>query len=159
MSSRRSSTASLITRVPCRVMSGGSARRIPGSGRPCLNQHRAPRPSRSAVSAARRSITCSRSVSGRDPGGSAAGDLACALLAARAGGWRPSDGHAATAATVTNRGWLRMLGPEGGSKIILTGEDVESASDRVLYDLGSTTLVTTQRCLPILRSQMNPSFS
>jgi len=77
----------------------------------------------------------------------------------RAGGRRPSDGHAATAATVTNRGWLRMLGPEGGSKIILTGEDVESASDRVLYDLGSTTLVTTQRCLPILRSQMNPSFS
>jgi hypothetical protein len=52
-----------------------------------------------------------------------------------------------------------MLGHEGGSKVILTGEDVESASDRVLYDLGSTTLVTTQRCLPILRSQMNPSFS
>jgi hypothetical protein len=99
-------------------------------------------------------------VSGRGPGGSAAGDLAGALLAQRAqvdGG--PSDGHPATAATVTNRGWLRMLGPEGGSKIILTGEDVESASDRVLYDLGSTTLVTTQRYLPILRSQMNPSFS
>jgi hypothetical protein len=33
------------------------------------------------------------------------------------------------------------------------------ALTRVLYDLGSTTLVTTQRCLPILRSQMNPSFS
>jgi hypothetical protein len=30
---------------------------------------------------------------------------------------------------------------------------------RVSYDLGSTTLVTTQRCLPILRSRMNPSFS
>jgi hypothetical protein len=29
----------------------------------------------------------------------------------------------------------------------------------VSYDLGSTTLVTTQRCLPILRSRMNPSFS
>jgi hypothetical protein len=29
----------------------------------------------------------------------------------------------------------------------------------VFYDLGSTTLVTTQRCLPILRSQVNPSFS
>jgi len=30
---------------------------------------------------------------------------------------------------------------------------------RVSYDRGSTTLVTTQRCLPILRSRMNPSFS
>ena len=30
---------------------------------------------------------------------------------------------------------------------------------RVFYDLGLTTLVTTQRCLPILRSRMNPSFS
>jgi hypothetical protein len=30
---------------------------------------------------------------------------------------------------------------------------------RVSYDLGSTTLVTTQRCLPILRSRVNPSFS
>ena len=30
---------------------------------------------------------------------------------------------------------------------------------RVSYGLGSTTLVTTQRCLPILRSRMNPSFS
>ena len=29
----------------------------------------------------------------------------------------------------------------------------------VAYDVGSTTLVTTQRCLPILRSRMNPSFS
>ena len=29
----------------------------------------------------------------------------------------------------------------------------------VAYDVGSTTLVTTQRCLPILRSGMNPSFS
>jgi hypothetical protein len=29
----------------------------------------------------------------------------------------------------------------------------------VFYDLGSTTLVTTQRCLPILRSRVNPSFS
>jgi hypothetical protein len=28
-----------------------------------------------------------------------------------------------------------------------------------VYDLGSTTLATTQRCLPILRSRMNPSFS
>ena len=27
------------------------------------------------------------------------------------------------------------------------------------YDVGSTTLVTTQRCLPILRSRTNPSFS
>jgi hypothetical protein len=30
---------------------------------------------------------------------------------------------------------------------------------RVAYDLGSTTLVTTQRCFPILRSRTNPSFS
>jgi hypothetical protein len=29
----------------------------------------------------------------------------------------------------------------------------------VAYDVGSTTLVTTQRCLPILRSRTNPSFS
>lgn len=35
----------------------------------------------------------------------------------------------------------------------------DSASDGVFYDLGSTTLVTTQRCLPILRSRVNPSFS
>jgi hypothetical protein len=35
----------------------------------------------------------------------------------------------------------------------------DSASDGVFYDLGSTTLVTTQRCLPILRSGVNPSFS
>jgi hypothetical protein len=28
-----------------------------------------------------------------------------------------------------------------------------------LYDLGSTTLVRTQRCLPIFRSRMKPSFS
>jgi hypothetical protein len=34
--------------------------------------------------AARRFIACSRSVPGRDPGGSAAGDLAGALLAQRA---------------------------------------------------------------------------
>jgi hypothetical protein len=34
-----------------------------------------------------------------------------------------------------------------------------SKPDRVFYDLGSTTLVTTQRCLPILRSRVNPSFS
>ncbi len=27
------------------------------------------------------------------------------------------------------------------------------------YDVASTTLVTTQRCLPILRSRTNPSFS
>jgi hypothetical protein len=27
------------------------------------------------------------------------------------------------------------------------------------YDVGSTSLVTTQRCLPILRSRTNPSFS
>ena len=31
--------------------------------------------------------------------------------------------------------------------------------NRTAYDLGSTTLVTTQRCLPIWRSRMNPSFS
>jgi hypothetical protein len=30
---------------------------------------------------------------------------------------------------------------------------------RFCYDLGLTTLVTTQRCLPILRSRTNPSFS
>ena len=29
----------------------------------------------------------------------------------------------------------------------------------IAYDVGSTTLVTTQRCLPILRSRTNPSFS
>ena len=29
----------------------------------------------------------------------------------------------------------------------------------VAYESGSTTLVTTQRCLPILRSRTNPSFS
>jgi hypothetical protein len=29
----------------------------------------------------------------------------------------------------------------------------------VAYEVGSTTLVTTQRCLPILRSRTNPSFS
>jgi hypothetical protein len=34
-----------------------------------------------------------------------------------------------------------------------------SVRARVCYDLGSTTLVTTQRCLPILRSRTNPSFS
>ena len=35
------------------------------------------------------------------------------------------------------------------------------AGDRrtVRYEAGSTTLVTTQRCLPILRSRTNPSFS
>ena len=32
-------------------------------------------------------------------------------------------------------------------------------SRRVSYVLGSTTLATTQRCLPILRSRVNPSFS
>ena len=32
-------------------------------------------------------------------------------------------------------------------------------SGRVSYVLGSTTLATTQRCLPILRSRVNPSFS
>jgi hypothetical protein len=30
--------------------------------------------------------------------------------------------------------------------------------DAACYTVGSTTLVTTQRCLPILRSRMNPSF-
>ena len=30
---------------------------------------------------------------------------------------------------------------------------------RVPYILGSTTRATTQRCLPILRSRVNPSFS
>jgi hypothetical protein len=70
----------------------------------------------------------------------------------------PSDGHAATAATVTNRGWLRMLGHEGGSKVILTGEDVESASDRVLYDLGSTTLVTTPAVLADLAVTDEPEL-
>ena len=29
----------------------------------------------------------------------------------------------------------------------------------IAYDVGSTTLATTQRCLPILRSRTNPSFS
>jgi hypothetical protein len=29
----------------------------------------------------------------------------------------------------------------------------------VFYGLGSTTVVTTQRCLPIFRSRANPSFS
>jgi hypothetical protein len=29
----------------------------------------------------------------------------------------------------------------------------------IAYGVGSTTLVTTQRCFPILRSRTNPSFS
>ena len=52
-------------------------------------------------------------------GGSAADDLAGALLAQRAQvDGSPSDGHPAAAAIVTNCGWLGMLGPEGRSKII-----------------------------------------
>jgi hypothetical protein len=51
--------------------------------------------------------------------GAAADDLAGALLAQRAQvDGSPSDGHPAAAATVPNCGWLRMLGPEGRSKII-----------------------------------------
>ena len=36
---------------------------------------------------------------------------------------------------------------------------IDDRIQRLTYDLGSTSLVTTQRCLPILRSRMNPSFS
>jgi hypothetical protein len=30
---------------------------------------------------------------------------------------------------------------------------------RLRYGLGSTVLLTTQRCMPIVRSRVNPSFS
>jgi hypothetical protein len=39
------------------------------------------------------------------------------------------------------------------------GCDRSQRVTRVCYALGSTTLVTTQRCLPIFRSRVNPSFS
>ena len=40
-----------------------------------------------------------------------------------------------------------------------SGWDRSQHVTRVSYDLGSTTLVTTHRCLPILRSRVNPGFS
>jgi len=48
--------------------------------------------------------------------------------------------------------WAALLAAQGGE----AGASVRS---RVCYDFGSTTLVTIQRCLPILRSRTNPSFS
>jgi hypothetical protein len=48
----------------------------------------------------------------------------------------------------------RLQGSSRGPVFPMTPEARE-----VAYDVGSTTLMTTQRCLPILRSRTNPSFA
>jgi hypothetical protein len=50
-------------------------------------------------------------------------------------------------AKAVSASWRRMIG-HGTANLI-----------RFSYELGSTTLVTTQRCSPILRWRMKPSFS
>jgi hypothetical protein len=51
------------------------------------------------------------------------------------------------------------LEEDKGARPVVFGLLAEMEVARVAYDLGSTTLVTTQRCFPILRSRTNPSFS
>jgi hypothetical protein len=55
--------------------------------------------------------------------------------------------------------WLRPRRITSSEVCACSGCDRSQHVTRVSYDLGSTTLVTTQRCLPILRSRVNPSFS
>jgi hypothetical protein len=50
----------------------------------------------------------------------------------------------------------RRLAPS--EDVIVLG-DYDLGGVAFAYGVGSTTLVTTQRCLPILRSRTNPSFS
>src|SRR4029453_12358594 len=65
---------------------------------------------------------------------------------------RPPGPRRVTRGTATTR---LATAPDRPTRRVLPSPE----GREVAYDVGSTTLVTTQRCLPILRSRTNPTFS